>query len=90
VKKLFPIGLITTTAAMVLLAYFYWTGMLRFNYPDKNEYPIVGIDISHHQGNIRWEESRNEIVSFVIIKTTEGGDYKDPLFKPRLFNSLEL
>ncbi|GAA0192568.1 GH25 family lysozyme [Fulvivirga kasyanovii] len=57
-----------------------YTGYLRFNYPDPDKFPVRGIDISHHQGKIRWEELQAESIDFVIIKATEGGDYKDPLF----------
>jgi lysozyme len=28
----------------------YKTGIWRFNYPDSAEYPVRGIDVSHHQG----------------------------------------
>lgn len=78
-KKLLIAG-ISMCAAGLLLAYLLSTGYIRFNYPDKDEFPIRGIDISHHQGEIRWPELRQEHISFVIIKATEGGDYKDPLF----------
>jgi lysozyme len=64
-----------------LLAYLITIGKIRFNYPDKEDFPILGIDISHHQGNIRWAELRSEDISFVIIKATEGKDYKDKLFE---------
>ncbi|MCU0345058.1 MAG: glycoside hydrolase family 25 protein [Ignavibacterium sp.] len=75
------IGTILVTVIGLLLAYLLYIGQIRFNYPDKEEFPVVGIDISHHQGEIRWEELRTENISFVIIKATEGGDYIDPQFK---------
>jgi lysozyme len=85
-KRIFLIGAALILSAL-LIAYLISIGKLRFNYPDKNEFLIVGIDISHHQGNIRWEELKTENISFVIIKATEGGDYKDPLFKTNWVNS---
>lgn len=48
-------------------------------------YNVHGIDVSHHQGDIGWEElSRAQFapypVRFVFIKATEGGDFKDKAF----------
>ncbi|MBL3658042.1 glycoside hydrolase family 25 protein [Fulvivirga sediminis] len=64
----------------VMAAIFFYTGYLRFSYPSLEEYPIQGIDISHHQGNIDWEKLTKENMAFVFIKATEGGDYTDPKF----------
>jgi lysozyme len=71
----------------LLLRHLVLNGQIRFDYPDKNEYPVLGIDVSHHQGMIRWEELRSEGISFVIIKATEGGDFKDSLFQKNWANS---
>lgn len=43
-------------------------------------YPIWGIDVSHHQGTINWERVKEQGVGFAYIKATEGGDFKDRLF----------
>jgi lysozyme len=87
-RKLLIIGA-TLTFIGLLLAYMLYIGTLRFNYPDKDEFPIVGIDVSHHQGVIRWQELRSEDITFVIVKATEGGDYKDPLFNANWTKSKE-
>lgn len=58
-----------------------YTGYLRFNYPSRSAYPIRGIDISHHQGRIDWVELSKENLDFVFIKSTEGGDFVDTLFR---------
>lgn len=79
----------SATIIGLLLAYLLFHGQIRFNYPDKKEFPIVGIDISHHQGEIHWRELRTENISFIIIKATEGGDYKDPRFKANWTKSKE-
>jgi lysozyme len=80
-KRLLIIGSILVIVIGSLLVYLLYVGQIRFNYPDKVDFPILGIDISHHQGAIRWEELKSENISFVIMKATEGGDYKDPLFE---------
>jgi lysozyme len=83
--------LVISTASVLLIlllitSYLFYDGRIRFNYPDKDEFPIVGIDISHHQGKINWKKLSDEKLSFVIIKATEGGDFKDPQFSENWSN----
>ncbi|MCC7304614.1 hypothetical protein IT418_04360 [bacterium] len=40
-----------------------------------------GIDVSHHQGNIKWDLVKTSKIEFAIIKATEGSTYVDPQFK---------
>ena len=42
--------------------------------------PIQGIDVSHFQGAINWEEIKENGISYVYIKATEGNIFKDPKF----------
>ncbi|NOQ72046.1 MAG: hypothetical protein GQ574_08600 [Crocinitomix sp.] len=49
------------------------------------DYPIMGLDISHHQGEINFEEAMEmgtakDSVQFVYIKATEGTDFLDTKF----------
>lgn len=56
-------------------------GWIRFNYPRSAQYPVQGIDVSHHQGQIDWAQvAKAPHIKFAIIKATEGGDYRDPQF----------
>ncbi len=48
--------------------------------PAADRYPLVGIDISHHQGDIDWDLLATDRVAFVYMKATEGGDFKDTRF----------
>lgn len=43
---------------------------------------MIGIDVSHHDGNIDWQKVKNDPqrISFVYIKATEGINYTDPMF----------
>ena len=59
----------------------FWFGIVRFNYPSQDIYPVKGIDISHHQGIIAWNEMGKESFDFVYMKATEGGDFVDPRFE---------
>ena len=48
-------------------------------------YQSVGLDISHHQGNIDFErlfvkEGYDTLISWVYIKASEGQDFTDPKF----------
>jgi lysozyme len=58
----------------------YELGIWRFNYPETEEYPVRGIDVSHHQGQIDWQAVRDSGIQFAYIKATEGEDYRDPRF----------
>jgi lysozyme len=52
------------------------------NASDSSKYPILGVDISHHQGSIDWNELKKDtLVQFVFMKATEGGDFKDTKFQ---------
>lgn len=68
-------------AAATVLFFAYDRGMIRFNHPSLEDYPIQGIDVSHHQGDIDWQRlAVQPQVRFAIIKATEGGDFRDRRF----------
>ena len=61
-------------------------------YPDG--YSIRGIDVSHHQGDIDWDELRHaeigsEPISFIFIKATEGKSIIDENFKTNFSQAKE-
>lgn len=73
--------LIAAMAVILALAYGSYTlGLWRVHYPALNEFPVHGLDVSHHQGEIRWDEIPKDRFGFVFIKATEGGDFKDTKF----------
>jgi lysozyme len=51
------------------------------NQPAESKYPIRGIDVSHHQREIRWEAVKGSGIAFAYIKATEGADFKDEKFQ---------
>ncbi|TGM16029.1 lysozyme [Leptospira selangorensis] len=55
-------------------------GIIWFVYPSESKYPIRGIDVSNHQGNIDWKKIPKNKIQFAYIKATEGGDWKDKAF----------
>ena len=82
--------------------YYFFVGPFGFrwralygtvNYPEG--YEIHGIDISHHQGRIDWDElkdngSINECpITFVMIKATEGATQTDENFRDNFYQARE-
>ena len=49
-------------------------------HPAEKRFPIQGIDVSHHQGQIDWSLLPGQGVDFAYIKATEGGDHVDRAF----------
>lgn len=58
-------------------------------YPDPKLYPIRGIDISAHNGEVDYELVREAGIQFVIIKATEGATFKDRRFVENIRNARE-
>lgn len=50
-------------------------------YVDEARYPIRGIDISSHNGDVDLDAAANDNVRFAFIKATEGVDFQDENFK---------
>ncbi len=64
----------------VLVFVFGAIALWLLNTPDRNRFPIRGIDVSHHQGQIDWVAVAEDDVQFAFLKATEGGDFKDKRF----------
>lgn len=65
---------------MIVSRYAVYQGYIRLNNPSYADYPVQGIDISHHQYWIEWSKLDKQQVQFVLMKATEGADHKDSLF----------
>lgn len=88
-------------AGYVFFFYFYFVGPYSFRwkalygdikYPEG--YEIHGIDISHYQGDINWEEVRNATINdfpirFIFIKATEGTNMMDNYFNENFYQAKE-
>lgn len=83
-KKKYILSFLMVAALLIVagvgLRYAFYQGYIRMNYPSLDEYPVQGIDISHHQGMIDWKTVDKNIVQFAFIKATEGENHKDSLF----------
>jgi lysozyme len=71
------VALLLIAACVALTAYFY--GLWIPNSP-LARYPVKGIDVSHHNGEIDWPAAASDGVSFAYIKATEGADFQDDHF----------
>ena len=70
-------------AALVVLlgAHLMWRYILPHSVTvDRYRYPIAGIDVSNHNGDIDFDKVRDDNYQFVFIKATEGKTYRDPAF----------
>ena len=70
--------LLLITAFTVFL--LFWNGILQFNNPSKEQYPVRGVDVSAYQGIIDWELLSEQDISFAFIKATEGSSFVDERF----------
>jgi lysozyme len=52
----------------------FWFG------PERERFPVHGIDVSHHQGVIDWARVKASGQVFVFLKATEGADFRDTRF----------
>lgn len=71
-------------AVYVFLFVFYKWGesnKVQFNYPSKALYTTFGLDMSHHQGTVKWSDIDSQKYKFVYLKSTEGETFKDKKFK---------
>lgn len=50
-------------------------------YVDTERYPVRGIDVSAHNGNIDFSKVRADGYEFVFIKASEGSDFRDKNFQ---------
>lgn len=42
--------------------------------------PVLGIDVSHYQGEVDWEKVKGANITFMYTKATQGVDYTDSKF----------
>ncbi|MBK7391682.1 MAG: lysozyme [Chloracidobacterium sp.] len=71
------ISLLLTIALVFILVYLKILALT----PSMTDYPVRGIDVSHHNGEIDWERVAVQNIKFAYIKASEGNDLQDPLFE---------
>lgn len=68
-------------ALLVWAAYMAWVNFRTSPpYVDREKYPVAGIDISSHNGNVNFKKAAANGIDFVWMKATEGVTFKDKSF----------
>ena len=73
--------------AVIVLLGGIGLGLLYFQIPTRliaKGYPVQGIDVSHYQGQIDWQQMREQGIGFAYIKATEGSSYVDECYKQNM------
>lgn len=70
----------------VAIALLFYNGVLLINDPDRESYPVRGVDVSAYQGEIDWDTLASQDIDFAFIKATEGSSFTDKRFA---FNHVE-
>ncbi len=81
VRYIVIIGL--SLAIILLAALLIFTGYILPLRPSARHFPVLGFDVSNHQGKIDWPKIDSKY-RFVIIKATEGDDFVDKRFAENL------
>lgn len=90
-KKVIYISSIITVIIAVGLTFalLFYNGILLFNNPSKDEYPVRGVDVSAYQGKIDWAELSEQSIDFAFIKATEGSGFTDKCFEYNYKNAIK-
>lgn len=86
-NKIFIIVAIILLVLTLLLWGFL--GIIKFNNPSKEQYPVRGIDVSAYQGEINWKKLSEQDIQFAYIKATEGSSFVDEYFQKNYKNAQE-
>ncbi len=78
-KYIYILSVLLFIWSIIWFSLYNW--YLWFVYPDRNQFPILGIDVSHHQWTIDWKKVKEAWVGFVYLKATEWNDWVDKRFE---------
>lgn len=75
-------AVVALAAVLIFGVLSYYSGSSRPPHVcvDRLRYPVKGIDVSYHNGDIDFEAVADDSVRFVYIKATEGGKWQDSCF----------
>ena len=74
------VGVIIIMACV--FAFLVWEGICFVTSPTESKYPVKGIDVSHYQGEIKWDSIQKDLgITFAFIKATEGSSHIDEKFQ---------
>ena len=73
-------------ALLVVVAALFHFGVPRLNHPKQT---VVGVDVSHYQGEVDWPTLVGQNIQFAYIKATEGSGSVDETFKNNLKGAMD-
>lgn len=80
---------VITIILIGIVGVLFYNGILLFNNPSKERYPIRGVDVSAYQGDIEWEVLAKQGIEFAFIKATEGSTFVDKKFKTNFDDAIK-
>lgn len=84
-KYVYIIPIILFILGIISFCFYNWN--LWFVYPDKERFPILGIDVSHHQWIVDWKKVKESWIGFAYLKATEWDDWVDKKLEENYFGT---
>jgi len=78
-RRWLAIAVVPILVVGTLAALFYF-GILHFNNPATEDFPVRGVDVSAYQGEIDWPVLSQQGITFAYLKATEGSTWQDKRF----------
>lgn len=75
--KQFAFALIFITAMVISAFFLYKWYRSEPNTFESEKYYVKGVDVSHHNPILNWEEALNQNITFAYLKATEGNTHID-------------
>ena len=66
---------------LIIMTILIYEGVIQLNRPSAQIFPVRGVDVSHYQGNVDWNQLQEQGIMFAYIKATEGSSYQDSAFQ---------
>lgn len=88
-KKIIIAAISILLLAGMLFIWMFYNGILLFNNPSRNKYPVRGVDVSAYQGEIDWDLLASQSIQFAYIKATEGSGFQDRNFDVNFTNAAQ-
>ena len=80
-NRILVLSVLFVLISVIVVFLLFWNGILLINNPDKEDYPIRGVDVSAYQGEIDWQILSRQDIDFAFIKATEGSSFTDKRFE---------
>lgn len=91
-KQILKIVAFTLIALLIIcvgMAWLVYNGLIQFNHPSTEKYPVRGVDVSAYQGEIDWDVLAGQGIDFAFIKATEGSSFTDRKFATNYENAIK-